>query len=74
MGRGQAKTETGPGLRAGNEGSDLRKLEGGQGMTRLSTGTSLGPARGPDNTTGEGVLGNQPGITSTSLAETTTPN
>ena len=72
--RGQAKTETGPGPRAGNEGSDLRKLAGGQDMARLSTGTSLGLARRPDNTPGEGVLGNQPGTTSTSLAKTTTPN
>ena len=74
MGWGQAKAGTGPGLRAGDEGSDLRQPEGGQAMTRLSTGTSLGPARGPDNTTGEGVLGNQPGSTSTTLAKTTTPN
>ena len=74
MGRGQAKAETGPGLRAGDEGPDLRKLEGGQAMTRLSTGTSLGLARGPDNTPGEGVLGNQPGSTSMTLAKTTTPN
>ena len=74
MGRGQAKAETGPGLRAGDEGSDLRKPEGGQAMTRLSTGTSLGLARGPDNTPGEGVLGNQPGSTSMTLAKTITPN
>ena len=74
MGRGQAKTETGPGLRAGDEGSDLRQPEGGQTMTRLSTGTSLGLARGPDNTPGEGVLGNQPGSTSMTLAKTITPN
>ena len=74
MGRGQAKAEAGPGPRAGDEGSDLRQPEGGQAMTRLSTGTSLGLARGPDNTPGEGVLGNQPGTTSTSLAKTTTPN
>ena len=74
MGRGQAKAETGPGLRAGDEGSDLRTPDGGQAILRLLTGTSLGLARGPDNTPGEGVLGNQPGITSTSLAKTTTPN
>jgi len=74
MGRGQAKAETGPGRRAGGEGSDLRQPEGGQAVTRLSTGTSLGLARGPDNTPGEGVLGNQPGSTSTTLAKTTTPN
>ena len=71
---GQPKTETGPGLRAGDAGSDLRMPGGGQDMTRLSTGTSLGLARRPDNTPGESVLGNQPGTTSTSLAKTTTPN
>ena len=74
MGRGQAKAETGPGLRAGDEGSDLREPEGVQAMTRLSAGTSLGLARGPDNTPGEGALGNQPGSTSMTLAKTITPN
>ena len=55
MGRGQAKAETGPGLRAGDEGSDLRQPEGGQAMTRLSTGTSLGLARRPETVPGQGV-------------------
>jgi hypothetical protein len=53
MGRGQAKAETGPGLRAGDEGFDLQKLEGGQAMTRLSNGTSLGLARRPDTVPGQ---------------------
>ena len=61
MGRGQAKAETGPGLRAGDEGSDLRQPEGGQAMTRLSTGTSLGLARGPDQIPGVGGMNNLPG-------------
>ena len=74
MGRGQAKAETGPGLRAGDEGSDLRMPDGGQAILRLLTGTSLGLARGPDNTPGEGVLGNQPGSTSMTLAKTIRPN
>ena len=61
MGRGQAKAEAGPGLRAGDEGSDLRQPEGGQAMTRLSTGTSLGLARRPDQTPGVGGMNNPPG-------------
>ena len=55
---GQAKTEIGPGLRAGDEWSDLRTLEGGQDMTRLSTGTSLGLARRPDQIPGVGGMNN----------------
>ena len=61
MGRGQAKAETGPGLRAGAEGSDLRQPEGGQAMTRLSTGTSLGLARRPDQIPGVGGMNNPHG-------------
>ena len=70
---GQAKTEIGPGLRAGDEGSDLRTLEGGQAMTRLSTGTSLGLARRPDTVPGQGMQ-NPPGDTSMPLEKSTSLN
>ena len=55
MGRGQAKTETGPGLRAGNEGSDLRMPDGGQAVPRLPTEVSLGLMRSPDAVPGQGM-------------------
>jgi len=55
MGRGQAKAETGPGLRAGNEGSDLRMPGGGQAMLRLPTEVSLGPMKSPDAVPGQGM-------------------
>ena len=55
MGRGQAKAETGPGLRAGNEGSDLRMPDGGQAVPRLPTEPSLGPRRSPDAVPGQGM-------------------
>ena len=61
MGRGQAKADSGPGLRAGDEGSDLRQPEGGQAMTRLSTGTSLGLARRPYQIPCVGGMNNLPG-------------
>ena len=50
---GQAKTETGPGLRAGNEGSDLRMPDGGQAVPRLPTEVSLGLMRSPDAVPGQ---------------------
>ena len=39
---GQAKTEVGPDLRAGNKTSDLRILEGGQATSELPAEASLG--------------------------------
>jgi len=69
----QAKTEVRPGLRAGDEGSDLRMPDGGQAILRLSTGTSLGLARGPDNTPGEGMC-DPPGDTSMPLEKSTSLN
>ena len=73
MGRGQAKAETGPGPRAGDEGSDLREPEGVQAMTRLSTGTSLGLARRPDKIPDKGMC-NPPGDTSMPLEKSTSLN
>ena len=52
---GQAKTEVRPGLRAGDAGSDLRQPEGGQAVTRLSNGTSLGLVRRSDTVPGQGM-------------------
>jgi hypothetical protein len=52
---GQGKTETGPGLRAGNEGSDLRMPGGGQAMLRLPTEVNLGLMRSPDTVPGQGM-------------------
>ena len=52
---GQAKTEVGPGLRAGNETSDLRILEGGQATSKPPAGASLGLMRSPDAVPGQGM-------------------
>ena len=52
---GHAKTETGPGLRADNEGSDLRMPDGGQAVPRLPTEVSLGLMRSPDAVPGQGM-------------------
>ena len=70
---GQAKTETGPGLRAGDEGSDLRMPGGGQAMLRLPTEVSLGLMRSPDTVPGQ-AMQNPPGDTGMSLEKSTSPD
>ena len=59
---GQAKTEVGPGLRAGNKTSNLRMPEGGQAMLRLLAEMCLGLRRRPDTIPGEGDLDNSPDV------------
>ena len=70
---GQAKTETGSGLRAGDEGSDLRQPEGGQAIQRLPAEVSLGLRRRPDTIPGGGMC-NPPGDTSMTLEKSTSLN
>ena len=70
---GQAKTEVGPGLRAGNEASDLRLLESGQAMTKPPAEMCLGMRRRPDTIPGEGDLENPPDVPSMSLKTSISP-
>ena len=70
---GQAKTEVRPGLRAGDEGSDLRQPEGGQALQRLPAEMSLGLRRRPDTILGGGMC-NPPGDTSMTLEKSTSLN
>jgi hypothetical protein len=70
---GQAKTEVRPGLRAGDEGSDLRQPEGGQAIQRLPAEVNLGLRRIPDTIPGEGGLDSPPGVPGMSLETSISP-